>query len=207
MPKVNILNQLGEVIGEMDLSDELFNVDVNDHAVYTVVKNHLANLRQGTQSAKTRGEVRGGGRKPFRQKGTGNARQGSRRAPNMPGGGIVFPPKPRDYSYHVPKKVRRLAMKSALTDKVRAEELLVLDKLDFDAYSTKKAAQVLQALKAPKKAYIVLDDTDEKVIGSFRNLEGVDTCLVQNMNVYDLLAHDSLIMTQAAVKKAEEVFQ
>lgn len=207
MPKVNILNQMGEVTGEMELSDALFDVEVNDHAVYTVVKNHLANLRQGTQSAKTRGEVRGGGRKPFRQKGTGNARQGSRRAPNMPGGGIVFAPKPRDYSYHVPKKVRRLALKSILTDKLKEDELLVVDKFDFDSYSTKKAAEVLEAIKAGKKAYIVLDEADKKVITSFRNIPGVDTCLVQNINVYELLAHDYLIMTQAAVEKAEEVFQ
>lgn len=207
MPKVNVLNQTGEVIGDLELAPELFDVDVNEHAVYTVVKNLLANKRQGTQSAKTRAEVRGGGRKPYRQKGTGRARAGSRTQPNWRGGGMVFAVKPRSYRYTTPKKIRRLALKSVLTSKVREQELIVLDALSIDAFSTKKASEILKAVKANKKAYVVLSEANEQVIRSFRNIPTVETVDVNSINVYDLMRYDSLIMTQDAVKKAEEVFQ
>ncbi len=207
MPKINVLNQTGAVVGEMELSENLFDIDVNEHAVYQVVKNQLANKRQGTQSAKTRAEVRGGGRKPWRQKGTGRARQGSRTAPNWRGGGVVFAVKPRDYSYTTPKKIRRLALKSVLTSKLRDDEMIVLDKLNIEDYSTKAAVEILSAIKANKKAMIVLDKADEKIVRSFKNIPSVETAVVNNINVYDLLRHDSLIMTQEAVKIAEEVFQ
>ena len=144
MPKVNVYNQLGEVVGDIELNEAIFGIEVNEHVVYEVVKNHLANRRQGTQSAKTRAEVRGGGRKPWRQKGTGRARQGSIRAPQWKGGGVVFAPKPRSYRYSVPKKVRRLAMRSVLTSKVLEGELRVLDALTIDAFSTKKAKEILK---------------------------------------------------------------
>ena len=207
MPKVNVLNQTGEVVGDLELAPELFDVDVNEHAVYTVVKNLLANKRQGTQSAKTRAEVRGGSRKPYRQKGTGRARAGSRTQPNWRGGGMVFAVKPRSYRYTTPKKIRRLALKSVLTSKVREQELIVLDALSIDAFSTKKASEILKAVKANKKAYVVLSEANEQVIRSFRNIPTVETVDVNSINVYDLMRYDSLIMTQDAVKKAEEVFQ
>lgn len=204
---MNVLNQTGEVVGDLELAPELFDVDVNEHAVYTVVKNLLANKRQGTQSAKTRAEVRGGGRKPYRQKGTGRARAGSRTQPNWRGGGMVFAVKPRSYRYTTPKKIRRLALKSVLTSKVREQELIVLDALSIDAFSTKKASEILKAVKANKKAYVVLSEANEQVIRSFRNIPTVETVDVNSINVYDLMRYDSLIMTQDAVKKAEEVFQ
>ncbi|MCI6157283.1 MAG: 50S ribosomal protein L4 [Peptoniphilaceae bacterium] len=207
MPKVNVINQTGEVVGEIELSDTLFDVTVNEHAVYTVVKNQLANKRQGTQSTLTRGEVRGGGRKPWRQKGTGRARQGSRTSPQWRGGGNVFALKPRDYSYTTPKKIRRLALKSVLTSKVKDQDLIVLDALSLDAFSTKNAAAVLTAINAQKKAYIVLDEANEQIVRSFKNIPNVDTVVVNSINVYDILRHDSLIMTRKAVEIAEEVFQ
>ena len=207
MPKVNVVKQTGEVVGELELAPELFDVDVNEHTVCTVVKNILANKRQGTQSAKTRAEVRGGGRKPYRQKGTGRARAGSRTQPNWRGGGMVFAVKPRSYRYTTPKKIRRLALKSVLTAKVRADELIVLDSLKLDAFSTKQAAAVLNAIHADKKAYIVVHEADEQLIRSFRNIPMVETVEVNSINVYDLMRFNSLIMTKDAVKKAEEVFQ
>lgn len=207
MPKVNVLNQVGETVGELELSEALFAAPVHEHAVYQVVKNHLANRRQGTQSAKTRAEVRGGGRKPWRQKGTGRARQGSRTAPQWRGGGVVFAVKPRDYSYAVPKKIRRLALKSVLSSKVTEEKLIVLDALQLDEYSTKKAVEILKAIHAEKKALVVMEKNDEKIIGSFKNIPNVETMLVNNINVYDLLRYESLVMTKEAVKIAEEVFQ
>ena len=206
MPNVNVLNQQGQQVGTIDLSDQLFGIDVNEHVVYEVVKNQLANKRQGTQSAKTRAEVRGGGKKPYRQKGTGRARQGSIRSPQWRGGGVVFAPKPRDYSYTLPKKVRRLALKSVLTSKVIDEEIIVLDALKLDAFSTKNAKEVLTAVKADKTALVVINENDEVIYRSFRNIPGVSVAVVNNINVYDLLRHNSLIITQDAVKKAEEVF-
>ncbi len=206
MPNVNVLNIKGEQVGNIDLSEQIFGIDVNEHAVYEVVKNHLANRRQGTQSAKTRAEVRGGGKKPWRQKGTGRARQGSIRSPQWRGGGVVFAPKPRDYSYTLPKKVRRLALKSVLTSKVNDQELIILDTLNLEDFSTKQAKEILNNIKADKKAILVIEEQNEKVYKSFRNLPGVEVCVVNNMNVYDLVNHNSLIMTQDAVKKTEEVF-
>lgn len=207
MPKLNVLNQTGEVVGEIELSDVLFGATVNEHAVYQVVKNQLANKRQGTQSAKTRAEVRGGGRKPWKQKGTGRARQGSRTAPQWRGGGVVFAVKPRDYSYTTPKKIRRIALKSVLTSKAQNEEIIVLDQLNLSEISTKNAVAVLKAINAKKKTMIVVNEKNEEVIKSFRNIPNVETVVVNSMNVYDLLRFDSLVITQDAVKTAEEVFQ
>ncbi|MGM0396319.1 MAG: 50S ribosomal protein L4 [Bacillota bacterium] len=206
MPKVNVYNMLGELVEEMDLSDAVFGVEVNEHVVYEVVKNQLANKRQGTQSAKTRAEVRGGGRKPWRQKGTGRARQGSIRSPQWKGGGVVFAPKPRDYSYSVPKKVRRLAMKSALTDKLQNNEIIVVDELKFDAPKTKEMINMLNTLNADKKALIVMGEKNVNVIRSAGNIPNVATTLVNTLNVYDILKYNSFIITKEAVKKVEEVY-
>ncbi len=206
MPKVNVYNMLGEQVGELELNKDIFGVEVNQHVVYEVVKNQLANKRQGTQSVKTRAEVRGGGRKPWRQKGTGRARQGSIRAPHWTGGGVSFAPKPRDYSYSVPKKVKRLAMKSALTSKVDNNEIIVMDDLKFDAPKTKDMVNVLKNLKADKKALIVTSEKDINVIRSASNLPNVQTTVVNNLNVYDILKYNSLIITKDAVKKVEEVY-
>ncbi|WP_103981212.1 50S ribosomal protein L4 [Helcococcus massiliensis] len=206
MPNVNVLDIKGNKVSSLDLPESLFAVEVNEHTVYEVVKNHLANKRQGTQSAKTRAEVRGGGKKPWRQKGTGRARQGSIRSPQWRGGGVVFAPKPRDYSYTLPKKVKRLALKSVLTTKVLDEELIVLNDLNLDSISTKEAKNVLQAINAKNKAYLVVAEANENVYKSFRNIPNVEVVVVNNMNVYDLVKHDSLVMTEAAINKAEEVF-
>ena len=206
MPKVNVYNQLGEVVGDIELNEAIFGIEVNEHVVYEVVKNHLANRRQGTQSAKTRAEVRGGGRKPWRQKGTGRARQGSIRAPQWKGGGVVFAPKPRSYRYSVPKKVRRLAMRSVLTSKVLEGELRVLDALTIDAFSTKKAKEILKNLNLETKTIIVLSEGNEKIVKSFANLTKVETVVVDYMNVYDLLRFDNLVIVKDALSKIEEVY-
>ena len=206
MPKVDILNIKGENVGSLELNETLFNTEISEHSVYEVVKNQLANKRQGTQSAKTRSEVRGGGRKPFRQKGTGRARQGSIRAPHYTGGGIVFAPKPRDYSYKVPKKLRRKALYSVLTSKVNDDELIVLEDLNLENAKTKEASQVLKAINAGDKAYIVTAENDNEVYRSFRNIEGVDVSAASLINVYDLVKHNKLVITKDAVAKLEEVF-
>ncbi len=206
MPKVNVLNMSGEQVGEIELSEDIFGVEINQHVVYEVVKNQLANKRQGTQSAKTRAEVRGGGRKPWRQKGTGRARQGSVSAPHFTGGGVVFAPKPRDYSYKVPKKVRRLALKSVLTSKVEMGEIIVVDKIDFDAPKTKDMANFLAKINADKKALIVMEEKNANVIKSASNIPNVQTALVNTINVYDILKYNSFIITKEAVKKVEEVY-
>ena len=206
MPKVNVYNQLGEVVGDIELNEAIFGIEVNEHVVYEVVKNHLANRRQGTQSAKTRAEVRGGGRKPWRQKGTGRARQGSIRAPQWKGGGVVFAPKPRSYRYSVPKKVRRLAMKSVLSSKVLEGELRILDALTIDAFSTKKAKEILKNLSLETKTMIVLPEGNEKIVKSFANLPKVETVVVDYMNVYDLLRFDNLVIVKDALSKIEEVY-
>ena len=206
MPKVNVYNQLGEVVGDIELNEAIFGIEVNEHVVYEVVKNHLANRRQGTQSAKTRAEVRGGGRKPWRQKGTGRARQGSIRAPQWKGGGVVFAPKPRSYRYSVPKKVRRLAMKSVLSSKVLEGELRILDSLTVDAFSTKKAKEILKNLSLETKTIIVLSEGNEKIVKSFANLPKVETVVVDYMNVYDLLRFDNLVIVKDALSKIEEVY-
>lgn len=206
MPKVNVYNQLGEVVGDIELNEAIFGIEVNEHVVYEVVKNHLANRRQGTQSAKTRAEVRGGGRKPWRQKGTGRARQGSIRAPQWKGGGVVFAPKPRSYRYSVPKKVRRLAMKSVLSSKVLEGELRILDALTIDAFSTKKAKEILKNLSLETKTMIVLPEGNDMIIKSFANLPKVETVVVDYMNVYDLVRFDNLVIVKDALSKIEEVY-
>lgn len=206
MANIKMLNMAGAEVGEITLNDAIFGIEPNEYAVHATVKNYLANQRQGTQSAKTRSEVRGGGRKPFRQKGTGHHRQGSTTDPSQIGGGIVFAPKPRDYSYAIPKKVKRLALKSALSAKVAENELIVLDELKFEAPKTKEMVKVLENVKAEKKALIVLAEKDENVIRSASNLQGVRTALVSTMNVYEIVNHYSLILTKAAAEKIEEVY-
>lgn len=206
MPKVEVLNIKGENVGEIELNETLFAAEIAETAVYDTVKNQLANKRQGTQSAKTRAEARGGGRKPFRQKGTGRARQGSIRAPHYTGGGIVFAPKPRDYSYKIPKKMRRKALYSVLTSKVNDNELIVLDELKLDSYKTKEANEILNNINADKKAYVVIAENDDKVYRSFRNIEGCNVEKANLINVYDLLRHDKLVITKDAINKLEEVF-
>lgn len=206
MPKVNVYNMLGEQVEEIELSENIFGIEINQHVVYEVVKNQLANKRQGTQSTKTRAEVRGGGRKPWKQKGTGRARQGSIRAPHFTGGGITFGPKPRDYSYKVPKKVRRLALKSVLTSKVQENEIIVIDAINFDAPRTKDMANFLNNIKADKKALIVMGEKNVNVIKSANNIPNVATALVNTINVYDILKYNSFIITKDALRKVEEVY-
>ena len=206
MAKVKMLNMAGAEVGEVTLNDEIFGIEPNEVAVQTVVKNYLANQRQGTQSAKTRSEVRGGGRKPFRQKGTGRHRQGSTTDPTQVGGGIVFAPKPRDYRYSVPKKVKRLALKSVLSAKVADNEIIVLDELKFDEPKTKEMVKVLDNIKADKKTIIVMDEKDENVVRSASNIQGVRTALVSTMNVYEIINHYSLVLTKAAAERIEEVY-
>lgn len=206
MAKITMLNMSGAEAGVIELNDAVFGIEPNQFAVHTVIKNYLANQRQGTQSAKTRGEVRGGGRKPFRQKGTGRHRQGSTTDPSQVGGGIAFAPKPRDYRYSVPKKVKRLAMFSALSSKVLEKEIIVLDNLAFDAPKTKDMIKVLENVKAEKKALIVMAEKNDNVVKSAANIPGVRTALVNTMNVYEIINHTSLILTADAVKKIEEVY-
>ena len=206
MAKVTMLNMAGAEAGIIELNDAVFGIEPNQNAVHAVVKNYLANQRQGTQSAKTRAEVRGGGRKPFRQKGTGRHRQGSTTDPSQIGGGIVFAPKPRDYRYPLNKKLRRLALKSVLSSKVAEKEIIVLDELKFEAPKTKEMIKVLENVKAGKKALIVMAEKDETVVRSAANIPGVRTALVNTMNVYEIVNHESFIVTQEAVKKIEEVY-
>lgn len=206
MPKVALYNVSGQQVGDIELNDSVFGVEVNQHVVYEAVKNQLANKRQGTQSAKSRGEVRGGGRKPWKQKGTGRARAGSSRQPNWVGGGVIFAPKPRDYSYSIPKKVKRLAMKSVLSSKVIENEIVVLDELRLEQPKTKDMVSILNNLKFEKKALIVMDGKDENVVKSANNIPGVTTTLVSTLNVYDILNHDMFIITKDAARKVEEVY-
>lgn len=206
MAKVTMLNMAGAEVGTIELNDAVFGITPNQNAVHEVVKNYLANQRQGTQSAKTRAEVRGGGRKPFRQKGTGRHRQGSSTDPSQIGGGIVFAPKPRDYRYSVPKKVRRLAMKSILSSKVEENEIIVMDTLSFDTPKTKEMIQVLENVKAAKKTLIIMAEKDENVVKSAANIPGVRTALVNTMNVYEIINHTSFIVTKEAIQKIEEVY-
>ena len=206
MPKLNVLNIQGQNVGEIELSDAVFGVEVNEHVLYEVVKNQLANKRQGTQSAKTRAEVRGGGRKPWRQKGTGRARQGSIRAPQWIKGGIALGPKPRSYKYTVNKKERQLAVKSVLSSKVLENELVVVDSLPLNDIKTKEMVKALSNLKVEGKALIMLPEKNEKVQKSARNIEGVKTTLVETINVYDLLKYNKLVVTEDTVKKLEEVY-
>ena len=206
MSTVTMLNMAGQEAGTIELNDAVFGIEPNQNAVHAVVKNILANKRQGTQSAKTRAEVRGGGRKPFRQKGTGRHRQGSSTDPSQIGGGVVFAPKPRSYRYTVPKKVRRLAMLSALSSKVQDGEIIVVDEISFEEPKTKEMVKMLDAIKAEKKALIVTAAKDENIVKSAANIQGIRTALVGTMNVYDILNHTSFIVTKEAIEKIEEVY-
>ena len=205
MANVAVYNMQGETVGTMELNDAVFGVKVNEHLVHEAVVAQLANKRQGTQSAKTRSEVSGGGKKPWRQKGTGHARQGSTRAPQWTGGGVVFAPVPRDYSFKLNKKEKRAALKSALTSRVQNNKLIVVDELKFDEIKTKKFQAVLDNLKV-SKALVVLADNDEKVVMSARNIPAVKTALTSTINVYDILKGDTVILTKDAVAKIEEVY-
>ena len=205
MANVSVFNMKGAEVGTIDLNDAVFGVEVNEHLVHLAVVQQLANNRQGTQKAKTRSEVSGGGRKPWRQKGTGHARQGSTRAPQWTGGGVVFAPVPRDYSFKLNKKEKRAALKSALTSRVQNNKLIVVDELKFDEIKTKKFQAVLDKLKV-SKARVVLADNDEKVVMSARNIPAVKTALTSTINVYDILKGDTVILTKNAVAKIEEVY-
>ena len=206
MATVKVLNMAGAEAGTLELNDAIFGIEPNEYAVHEVIKNYLANQRQGTQSAKTRGDVRGGGRKPFRQKGTGRHRQGSTTDPTQVGGGVAFAPKPRSYRYSVPKKVRRLAMFSALSSKVKENEIIVVDSLAFEAPKTKEMVKFLEAVNAQKKALIVTESKDENVVRSASNIPGVVTTTATQLNVYEIVGHGSFIITKDAVRKIEEVY-
>lgn len=206
MPKAAVYNLSGEQVSEMELKDSVFGVEINEHAMHQVVKNQLANKRQGTKSTLTRSEVRGGGRKPWRQKGTGRARHGSIRSPIWVGGGVTFAPKSRDFSYTLPKKLRRVAMKSALSSKVAEEQIRVVEELKLDAPKTKEMANILKSLAVGKKALIVITDNDEAIVRSAKNIPGVQTISVNTLNVYDILKYDHFIITKDAVQRVEEVY-
>ena len=206
MPKANLYDMAGKQIGEIELSEAIFGIEPNQAVVHEVVKNHLANCRQGTQSALTRAEVSGGGRKPWRQKGTGHARQGSTRAPQWTHGGIVFAPKPRSYRYNLNKKVRRLALKSVLSAKAAGGQLVVIDAIKQDAIKTADFRKFLDAVKVDGKAVVVTPAVDEIVIKSARNIPGVLTAPAAQLNVYDILNAKFLVVDQAALSKIEEVY-
>ena len=206
MAQVTVFDMAGKSVGEMTLSDAIFGIEPNTAVMHAVVVNYLANQRQGTQSTLTRTEVRGGGRKPWRQKGTGHARQGSIRAPQWRHGGVALGPKPRDYSYTLNKKVKRLAIKSAFSSKVLENNLIVVDNIAVDGYKTKTVVNMLKALGADKKALIVMPSVDEKLIASANNIPGVKTALVNTLNVYDILNYDKFIVAKEAVAKIEEVY-
>ena len=205
MANVTVYNMEGNEVGTMELNDAVFGVEINEHLVHLAVVRQLANKRQGTQKAKTRSEVSGGGRKPWRQKGTGHARQGSTRAPQWTGGGMVFAPVPRDYTIRLNKKEKRAALKSVLTSKVQENKFIVVDELKFDEIKTKAMKNVLANLKADK-ALVILNDNDQNVVLSARNIEGVETALTNTINVFDLLKHNTVVVTKAAVETIEEVY-
>ena len=205
MPKTTLYNIKAEKVGEIELSDAIFGIEANKEAMHTMVVNYLANQRQGTQSTKTRTEVRGGGRKPWRQKGTGRARQGSIRAPQWTGGGVALGPKPRSYRFTVNKKLRRLAFKSALSTKVAANEIIVIDELKLDTFKTKEMAAILKAFEADN-ALVVTADKDVNVVRSAANIPGIKTSMATNLNVYDVLKYNKFIVTKDAVSKIEEVY-
>ncbi len=206
MPTVAVVDMKGTKVDEINLSDSIFGIEPNAAVMHELVVNYLANQRQGTQSALTRSEVRGGGRKPWRQKGTGHARQGSIRAPQWRKGGVVFAPKPRSYKYTVNKKVRRLAMKSAFSSKAQDNEIIVIDKIALDEFKTKTIVKMLSDIGSEKKALIVLPEVDKKVIKSASNIPGVKTAQVNELNVYNILNADKLIIVKDAVAKIEEVY-
>lgn len=205
MPKVALFNQSGSQVGDVELNDSVFGIEPNSSVLHDAVVMQQASLRQGTHKTKGRSEVRGGGRKPWRQKGTGRARQGSIRSPQWVGGGVVFGPTPRSYSYKLPKKVRRLAIKSALSSKVQAEEIVVLEELAFDTPKTKEMKAVLANLSVERKALVVTADYNEQVALSARNIPGVTFVSADGINVLDVLKHDKLVITKGAVEKVEEV--
>jgi len=206
MPNIQVLDMAGNKVGDVELSESVFGIEPNTVVMHQMVVNYLANNRQGTQSALTRSEVSGGGRKPWKQKGTGHARQGSTRAPQWTHGGIVFAPKPRSYRFTVNKKVRRLAMKSAFSSKLKDDQLVVVDAVSVDKFSTKTIANMLKAIGADRKALIVLDSVDTKVINSARNIPGVKTAQVNTLNVYDIMNADKLVIVKNAIKNIEEVY-
>ena len=206
MPNVKVVNMKGAEVGAMDLSDKVFGAEVNGAVLHTAVRAYLMNQRQGTQSALTRTEVSGGGKKPWRQKGTGRARQGSTRAPQWTHGGVVFAPKPRSYRVTINKKVRQVALFSALSAKVASGDIVVVDAIAAEAYKTKVMAEMLTAVGAKKKSLVVLADNDAKVVGSFANIEGVKTAQTNTINVYDILNADTLVIAKGAVEKIEEVY-
>ncbi len=206
MSKVSVFDMAGKQVAETELSDAVFGIEPNEAVMHAMVVNYLANQRQGTQSTLTRTEVRGGGRKPWRQKGTGHARQGSIRAPQWTHGGVALGPKPRDYSYTLNKKVKRLAMKSALSSKAQNENLIVLDALNLEGFKTKTVVEMLKALNVDGKALIVTAEADQKVVKSAANIPGVKTAAVNSLNVYDILNHDKFIVVKNAVEKIEEVY-
>ena len=205
MPKTTLYNIKAEKVGEIELNDLVFGIEANKEAMHTMVVNYLANQRQGTQSTKTRTEVRGGGRKPWRQKGTGRARQGSIRAPQWTGGGVALGPKPRSYRFTVNKKLRRLALKSALSTKVAENEIIVIDELKLDSFKTKEMAAILKAFEADN-ALVVTAGKDDNVVRSAANIPGIETSMAENLNVYDVLKHSKFIVTKDAVSKIEEVY-
>ena len=205
MATVNVLNMEGKEVGTIDLNDAIFGVEINEHLLHLAVVQQLANNRQGTQKAKTRSEVSGGGRKPWRQKGTGHARQGSIRAPQWTGGGIVFAPVPRDYETKMNKKEKRAALKSALTDKVQNQKLIVVDELKMDEIKTKRFAEILKNIKA-EKALVVLGDKNDNVVLSARNIPDAKTALTSTINVYDVMNAGTVVLTKAAVTAIEEVY-
>lgn len=205
MAKVSVVSQTGSSAGDIELNDAIFGIEPNEAVLFEAIVQQQASLRQGNHKVKTRAEVAGGGRKPWRQKGTGRARQGSIRSPQWRGGGIVFGPSPRSYSYKMPKKVRRLALLSALSTKVAAQELIVLDNLAFDAPKTKSFVKVLEDLSITKKALFVTADLEESVALSAQNLPGISVVAANGINVLDLVGHDQLVMTKAAIEKVEEV--
>ncbi len=206
MPTLNVYNIKGEEVGKMELSDAVFGIKPNAAAMHAVVVNYLANRRQGTQSTKTRAEVSGGGRKPWRQKGTGRARQGSTRAPHFTHGGVAFGPKPRDYRYSLNKKLKRLAMKSALSSKVAEGSVIVLDDIALEEIKTKTMADILAAVGFKNKALLVMPEIDEKVLLSARNIDGVTPTITGEINVYDILNNNQMIIVKAAVEKLAEVY-
>lgn len=206
MPQVTVFDMTGKSVGEMTLSDAIFGIEPNTSVMHAAVVNYLANQRQGTQSTLTRSEVSGSGRKPWKQKGTGRARQGSTRAPQWTHGGVALGPKPRDYSYELPKKVKRLALKSAFSAKVADNNLIVVDNIAVEGYKTKAVAEMLSNLGADKKALIVMPEVDAKLIKSAANIPGVKTALVNTINVYDILNCDKFIVAKSALEKIEEVY-
>lgn len=205
MANVKVYNMSGAEVGTIDLSDDIFGIEVSEHAMHMAVVQYLANQRQGTQSAKTRAEVRGGGKKPWRQKGTGHARQGSTRSPQWTGGGVVFAPKPRDYSFKLNKKFKRLALKSAFTTKAAEEKIIVLEDIALAEPKTKEMAKILDSIKA-QNALIVMDGSNKNAMLSARNIPNVKTAAVNTINVYDLLKYNTLVLTKDAVAKIEEVY-